>query len=465
MIRKYWYILLLVFVLGGCSESDLPADNTDDSGQTDDTTDDSGQTADFEGVVDWQFTYGGSGDDIANAVVTTTDGGFAVLGYTQSNDGDITDKTATDSDYWVLKLDANGAIIWSRTYGGSSDDRGADIIETTDGGFAVAGFSRSSDGDATENAGFQDYWIVKLSASGDVQWQQSYGFAGSDQASSVIQTTDGGYFVSGFLDITASGGAGNDGFASAPSAAPKHGVGEFWGMRLDANGQLIWRRFFGGTNNDRSYQVLQTQDGGFLMTGASESDDFDVTNPKGSYDYWAVKINDSGDLVWEKSFGGSEIDIAYGLVESAPGTYVMVGDSRSADGDVSSPKGNADLWAVAFDSSGNFLWEESYGGSLFESARAVNQMGTGELIMAGTTRSSDGQVGINQGQNDAWVIMTTASGSLVWQDSRGGSGVELFNDCAPIGANALIVVGDTDSSDGDISLNKGGKDALIVKYK
>lgn len=201
------------------------------------------------------------------------------------------------------------------------------------------------------------------------------------------------------------------------------------------------------------------------MTGASESDDFDVTNPKGSYDYWAVKINDSGDLVWEKSFGGSEIDIAYGLVESAPGTYVMVGDSRSADGDVSSPKGNADLWAVAFDSSGNFLWEESYGGSLFESARAVNQMGTGELIMAGTTRSSDGQVGINQGQNDAWVIMTTASGSLVWQDSRGGSGVELFNDCAPIGANALIVVGDTDSSDGDISLNKGGKDALIVKYK
>lgn len=465
MPSRFWYILLLLLSLSACSESDLPADNTDDGSQTDDTTDDTGQTADFEGVVDWLFTYGGSGDDVANAVVRTADGGFAVLGYTQSTDGDITDKTATDSDYWVLRLDPTGNILWSRTYGGSADDRGADIINTQDGGFALVGFSRSSDGDATANAGFQDYWIVKLSSSGDLQWQQSYGFAGSDQASSVIQTADGGYFVSGFLDITASGGAGNDGFASGVAVTPKHGVGEFWGMRLDANGDLIWRRFFGGTNNDRSYQVLQTQDGGFLMTGASESDDFDVSNPKGSYDFWAVRISDSGDLLWEKSFGGSEIDIAYGLVQSAAGNYVMVGDSRSTDGDVSAPKGNADLWAVAFDDSGNFLWEESYGGSLFESARSVNQMLDGELLMVGTSRSSDGQVGTNQGQNDAWVIMTTINGDLLWQDSIGGSGVELFNDCSPADARSFVAVGDTDSSDGDISLNKGGKDALIVKYK
>ena len=465
-MKQIWLLAFIFFGLVACSGNDPAPDPTDDQSQTDDTTDDgTDPSADFEGSIDWLFNYGGSGDDVANAVINTTDGGFAVLGYTQSTDGDITDKTATDSDYWVLKLSANGTIIWSRTYGGTADDRGTDLVETQDGGLAIVGFSRSSDGDASDNAGFRDYWIVKLSASGDIEWEQSYGFAGNDEAYSIIQTTDGGYFVSGFLDFSMSDGGGNDGFASAPAVTPKHGVGEFWGMLLDEDGQFIWRRYFGGTNNDRSYQVLQTSDGGFLMTGASESDDFDISEPNGSYDYWAVRVNSSGDLLWESSFGGSAIDIAYGLVQTSAGSYVMVGDSRSEDGDVSAPKGNADLWAVAFDDSGNFLWEESYGGTLFESARSVSMLPGGNLVMAGTSRSQDGQVTTNQGQNDAWVILTQNDGTLLWERSIGGAGVELFYDSAAISETSFVVVGDTDSSNGDIPNNRGGKDALIVKFK
>ncbi len=471
MIKKgtYWLVLLTLGLLISCSKND-PAP-TDDTSQTDDTTDptDDAPEASFLGEVDWIYTYGGSNLDVANAVVTTPDGGFAVLGYTQSTDGDITDKTATDSDFWVLRLNANGELLWSRTFGGSGDDRGNDIISTSDGGFAVVGFSRSQDGDSSQNAGFQDYWIVKLSATGQIEWEHSYGFAGSDQASAVIQTDDGGFFISGFLDITASEGQGNDGFASAPPAAstanPKHGVGEFWGLRLDPNGELIWRRYFGGTNNDRSYGVLQTADGGFLMTGSSESDDFDISNPNGSYDFWAVRINTAGDLLWEKSFGGSQIDIAYGLTALSANTYLMVGDSRSADGDVSNARGNADLWAVAFNDSGTMLWEQSYGGTLFDSARGADLLNDQQIIMVGNSRSNDGQVSLNQGQNDCWVILTNSAGTLTWELSLGGSGIDLLNGVTAIDNTSFVVVGDTDSSDGDIPLNKGNKDALIFKIK
>ena len=463
--RFLWCALVCLGLVYACYKDD-PAP-TDDTTQTDDTTDPTDDTtaAEFLGEIDWIYTYGGSNLDVANSVVTTQDGGFAVLGYTQSIDGDITDKTATDSDFWVLRLDADGQLLWSKTYGGSADDRGNQIVVTNDGGYAVVGFSRSADGDSSQNAGFQDYWIIKLDASGNFEWEQSYGFAGSDQANAVIQTTDGGYFLSGFLDITASGGAGNDGFSGPPSTQPKHGVGEFWGIRLDSNGQLLWRRFFGGTNNDRSYSVLQTTDGGFLMTGSSESDDFDVSNPNGSYDFWAVRINDSGDLLWENSFGGSEIDIAYSLTALSSNTYLMVGDSRSIDGDVSAPLGNADLWAVAFNDSGNMLWQKSYGGTLFDSARGVDQLPNGELVIVGNSRSSDGQVSSNLGQNDGWIILTNGNGELQWETSIGGSGVDLFNSVASINSTSWIVVGDTDSTDGDIPTNRGNKDAIIVKIK
>lgn len=467
MTLKHSFILIFIALglLFSCSKDDPAPDNSTDQNNDTSNTTDNDSTAEFAGVVDWIYTYGGSNLDAATSVITTPDGGFAVLGYTQSVDGDITTKTATDSDFWVLKLNADGELMWSKTYGGSSDDRGSEIINTNGGGFAVVGFSRSNDGDATQNEGFQDYWVVKLDSVGTLQWEKSYGFAGSDQANAIIQTTDGGYFLSGFLDITASEGQGNDGFASAPGTLPKHGVGEFWGLRLDPNGELIWRRYFGGTNNDRSYGVLQTSDGGFLMTGSSESNDFDISEPRGSYDFWAVRINSSGDLVWEKSFGGSQIDIAYGLTALSANTYLMVGDSRSNDGDVSSPLGNADLWAVAFNDSGNMLWERSYGGSLFDSGRAANTLNNGNIIIAGNSRSQDGQLLTNQGQNDAWMLLTSNSGAMQWQKSLGGSGIDLLNAISPINETSWVAVGETDSSDGDIPLNKGNKDALIVKIK
>ncbi len=419
-------------------------------------------------TVEFSTIYGGTQDDTFHEIIATNDGGYAALGYSQSVDGDITDNTEQVNMYWLLKTDEQGVIQWSKTYGGSGDDRGEHLIQTNDGGFLIAGSTTSSDGDVSENAGFYDNWILKLDASGAIQWERSYGFSGSDQLFSVIQTSDGGYFIGGFLDVSASGGEGNEGFTNtinhtSDTRATQHGVGEFWGHKLDTNGNLVWSRYFGGSNNDRAYQVIQAADGGILMVGASESNDFDITDSRGSYDFWVVRLDGSGNLLWEQSYGGTEIDIAYTATATLDGGYLLAGDSRSDDLDVSNPKGNADVWLVKIDDQGNIQWQKSLGGSNFESARAITPFNTGYVITGGA-RSADGDVTSNNGQNDIWVVTTDANGNILKQQSFGGNNQD-FGYGIAIQENNIIIAGDTQSSSGNLIASKGGVDAVILKLQ
>ncbi len=413
--------------------------------------------------------FGGSQDDTFQDIITTTDGGYVALGYSQSVDGDITDNSEQVNKYWLVKTDSEGTIQWSKTYGGSDDDRGEHLIQTNDGGYLLAGSSTSSDGDVSQNAGFYDHWLVKLDASGTIQWERSYGFSGSDQLFSVIQTQDGGYFTGGFLDVSASGGAGNDGFTDTNtsqdpnSRAVQHGVGEFWGHKLDANGNLIWRRYFGGTNNDRVYQVIEAQDGGILMVGASESNDFDVSNSRGSYDFWAVRLDDAGNLLWEQSYGGSEIDIAYAATATPDGGYLLAGDTRSADQDITNLIGSADVWLVKIDDQGNVQWQKTVGGTNFESARSIIPH-NGGYAFTGASRSADGDVTQNNGQNDIWVATIDDTGNLSAQINLGGNNQDFGYGITSSG-DALIITGDTQSTNGAITASKGGVDALIIKLQ
>lgn len=421
----------------------------------------------FQNTLESLKTYGGSQEDDALSVVETQDNHIAVLGFTQSNDGDVTGKTTTDSDYWLLKLDKDLNLMWQKTFGGSSDDRGQKIISTTDGGFLLTGFSRSHDGDVSENFGFHDFWALKLSASGDIIWEKSFGFSGNDRAFSVIQTSDGGYFLSGFLDVSASGGEGNDGGKSQNPKAlfDKHGVGEFWGIKLDASGQTQWRRFFGGSNNDRSYDVVEAHDGNIIMIGSSESQDFDITNPRGSYDIWSVKVNLQGDLLWQKNFGGSSIEIGYSITKTFDGNYVLAGDTRSSDADVSNFKGNTDFWVIKFDDNAQMIWEKTFGGSDFESARDVLELQSNELLISGSSKSSDNQVSENFGQNDVWIAFTDENGNLINELSIGGTNLDFAQEAIQLQNGEVVLVGSSESKDELVTENKGGKDVLIIKLK
>ena len=403
-------------------------------------------------------TYGGSKNDSAQSVTATTDGGYIVLGHTQSNDNDITDKQDESFDYWILKFDANDQLQWQKTYGGSLDDRGNDIIETSDGGYAILGYSFSNNDDVSNNAGLQDYWIVKLNASGNILWEKSFGYQGADSGISLIETNDQGFLITGILDVTASGGEGN-----TQRTASRHAGGDYWALKLDISGNIEWSRYFGGNFTDTPYGVVQTEDNGFIIAGSSDSEDTDISGNIGTYDFWVIKISSSGDFVWEKSFGGSQIDEARAIIKSGDGNYIIAGDTRSNDNDVSQNKGAADLWLIKISPTGNLIWKKTIGGSNFDVARAIENSQNNGFIISGSSRSSDIDVSENKGQNDAWILKTDNNGNLLWETTVGGSNIDFSYDVAELANGSVIAVGDTASNDGDIIENKGFSDLLIIK--
>ena len=406
------------------------------------------------------LTIGGTKNESAQSVVNTPDGGYAVLGYTQSMDGDISNKTDTSFDYWLLKFDASGQQQWQKVYGGSDDDRGEDLITTNDGGYAILGSSKSNDGDVSNNSGSNDFWVAKLDASGIIIWEKSFGYVGADSAFSIIQTQDNGFLLSGVLDVSASDGAGNN-----RMNMERHAGGDYWVIKIDAMGELQWSRYFGGTFTDTAYDSVQTQDGNFLIMGSSDSDDVDINNNKGTYDFWVVKLNNTGTLLWEKSFGGSEIDEARAITTTADGNFFIAGDSRSNDIDLSTNNGAADVWIIKINSDGDLLWEKTFGGSSFDGVKAIYKTQNNEFLVAGNSRSSDGNLTKNNGQNDAWIFKINAQGNVMWQKTIGGNDVDLLMGITELNNGSIVGVGNTNSSDIDISENKGFSDVLIIKAK
>ena len=410
--------------------------------------------------IEFVKTFGGSKNESAKAVIKTQDGGYTVFGYTQSTDGDIINKLDDGFDYWLLKFDEENNLQWQKTLGGSGDDRGSDIVQTADGGFAIFGFSQSNDGDVTENAGASDFWILKLDASGNISWQKSFGFSGADDGISIIETNDNGYLITGVLDVTASGGLG-----TSKTFATKHAGGDYWAIKLNATGDKQWSKFYGGTFTDTPNDVIQTSDNGYILVGSSDSDDVDISNNKGSYDFWAIKISETGTLQWEKSFGGSEIDEASGITNTNDGNYIIVGDTRSNDINVSKNNGAADLWVIKISPLGELIWEKTFGGNSFDVARSITKTQDNGYLISGSSRSSNGDVSNNNGQNDAWILKIDADANLQWQKTIGGTDIDFAFDVIELNDKSIIGVGETNSSDFDVLENKGFTDILIFKIK
>ena len=228
---------------------------------------------------------------------------------------------------------------------------------------------------------------------------------------------------------------------------------------------MQWSRYYGGTFTDTPYDAIQTDDNGYIIVGSSDSDDVDISNSNGSYDFWVIKISSAGDLIWEKSFGGSEIDEAHSITDSGDGNFIIVGDTRSNDSDISLNHGAADLWVIKITPTGDLIWEKTFGGSSFDVGRSVTKTQDNSFLIAGSSRSSDGDLTSNNGQNDAWVLKIDANGNMKWQKIIGGSEIDFAYGIAELNDRIPIAVGDSSSSDNDIIENKGFTDILIIKLK
>lgn len=409
-------------------------------------------------AIEFIKTYGGTLNDSGKSLINTIDGGYAILGHTQSTNGDISNKQNESFDYWLLKFDSQSNLQWQKTYGGTNDDRGNSIIQTTDGGYAILGFSKSNNGDVTQNNGFNDFWASKLNSTGDIIWQKNFGFSGSDTGISIIQTRDDGFLLSGSLDVSASSGQGN-----SKTLKTKHAGGDYWVIKLDNAGNKEWSKFYGGSFTDTPNDAIQTQDNGYIIVGSSDSNDIDITKNKSSYDFWIIKISETGTLIWEQSFGGDEIDEAYAITNSGDGNYVIVGDTRSTSLDITNNNGAADLWLIKITPNGNLLWQKTFGGISFDSGRSIFKTQDNGFLISGNSRSTNGNLTNNNGQNDAWILKVDNNANLKWQKTIGGSNIDLAFDSTQLTNGSIITVGETTSNDIDIDQNKGFTDLLILK--
>ncbi len=243
----------------------------------------------------------------ASSIQQTSDGGYVMAGDTLSFDAD---------DYyapWVLKLDGSGNVQWQKMYGGTSGDHVSSIQQTSDGGYVMAGATHSFEGDV---------WVLKLNPDGTVAWQRTYGGSDTDWASSIQQTSDGGYIVAGYTDS----------FGAGDSAA--------WVLKLDGSGNVQWQKTYGGTSGEGVDSIQQTQDGGYVMAGDTYS--FGA----GGSEAWVLKLDGSGNVQWQKTYGSTDYDVAHSIQQTQDGGYVMAGDTYSFG------TGGSEAWVLKLDTNG-----------------------------------------------------------------------------------------------------------------
>lgn len=320
----------------------------------------------------WDSVFGGKNNDYATSLIQTTDGGYMVAGTTYSYG-------AGGRNFWVIKLDNKGNVVWDKTFGGNSCDCAYSLIQTADGGYAVAGKTYSY------GAGGWDFWIIKLDSVGNKEWDKTYGGSDDDYLKSLIQTADGGYAVAG---ETLSFGAGGK---------------DVWFIKLDSDGNKIWDKTFGGSKYDYAESLIQTMDGGYVVAGGTES--YSV----GKSDFWVIKLDNQGNREWDKTFGGSDWDMAYSLIQTADGGYAVAG------GTFSYGEGEEDFWIVKLDNGGKKVWDKTFGGNDWDMATALIKTDDGGYAVTGITKS------YGAGGKDFWVIKLDNEGNKLWDKTFGES--------------------------------------------
>jgi hypothetical protein len=425
----------------------------------------------------WDRTFGGGADDHLTSLQQTSDGGYILGGWSSSPiSGDKTAGSKGRDDYWVVKLDANGSKEWDRTFGGNRVNRLSSLQQTSDGGYILGGESSSPvSGDKTEaSRGGFDYWVVKLNASGEREWDRTFGGGRNDNLTSLQETSDGGYILGGHSTSPISG----------DKTEATESNDDYWLVKLDAAGTKEWDKAFGGSGFNVLYSLQQTSDGGYILGGTSSSDiSGDKTEAsRGGADYWVMKLDAVGTKQWDRTFGGSDYDELQSLQQTSDGGYILGGSSGSpASGDKTQAlEGEQDYWVVKL--SGDVppppslakQWDRTYGGSGYDELRSVQQTSDGGYILGGYSTSpvSGDKTEINKGfcveeecSNDYWVLKLNAAGEKEWDRTFGGNGYDELLSLQQTSDGGYILGGWSDSGiSGDKSeANEGGDDYWVVK--
>jgi hypothetical protein len=405
-----------------------------------------------QNAIEWKKCIGGTSFDEASSILQTTDGGYVVGGYSNSTDGDVSGNHGS-ADFWVVKLSSSGALQWQKCFGGTAGDYLTSIQQTSDGGYVLAGSTASNNGDVTGNHGFNDGWVVKLSNLGVLQWQKCLGGSNNEFINSIIQTTDGGFVVAGSTESNNGDVLGNNGSVDA------------WVVKLTSLGVVQWQNCLGGTFNETVNDIQQTTDGGYILASKTTSNNGDVSGNHSSarQDVWIVKLSSLGDLQWQKCFGGSLADEAFSIQQTTDGGYVFAGSTNSIDGNIVGNLGNYDIWVVKMSNLGVLQWQQFSGGTSGDIGRSIKQTSEGGYIVVGYTQSFDGDASGTNGSVDALVVKLSSFGATQWQKCFGGTSEDYGFTIQKTTDGGYVLAGYTISTNGDVSGNHGLKDAWVIK--
>ena len=327
----------------------------------------------------FQKTYGHVNGNEANSVTQTRDGGYAVAGW-YDVDG------LFSAEFYLVLIDSAGDTLWTKTYGSSSEanahilngsgNEGYHLMQTKDNGFLFTGERHFVTG------GQSDAYVIKLSEDGTLEWSKIYGGLDNDYGYKAIETDDG-YVIGGFTESFGSG------------------IRDMYLFKIDSIGNVLWNKSFGGDSIDAAFDLIQTDDEGFILVGYT----FSFSE---SSDIYLIHTDKNGELLWEKSYGGNSNDIGFSITQSQDGGYIICGESESFG------VGEADLYVIKIDVNGTLEWSNTYGGEGFDTGRSITQSSTGEYCVAGHTRS------FGEGGEDAYLIILDEDGNLLRAKTFGG---------------------------------------------
>lgn len=356
----------------------------------------------------WTRAYGGSGFDDGKCIEQTADGGYVIAGTTRSYG-------AGGYDILLMKIDSVGATLWTHTYGGSEDDVPLSFQRTADGGYVITGwigniFTRD-----------RNVYVVKTDSLGDTLWTRTYGGSTMSGGASIQQTTDGGYVIAGYV---------------YPNGAE---YPDFWLLKTNGEGDTLWTRTYGGSGDDDVYFIQQTTDSGYVMAGNTNS--FGA----GNQDVYIVKTDARGDTLWTRTYGGPADDWARSAKQTMDGGYIIAGGTSSFGA------GSMDSYVVKTNSQGDTLWTRTYGGSGDDMAYSIQQTADGGYVIAGYTTS------FGAGSMDFYVLRTNSLGGTLWTRTYGGSSSDVASSIQQTTDGGYVIAGET------LSFGAGGDDIYVVK--
>ena len=353
-------------------------------------------------------TFGGSSDEIGESIQQTSDGGYIITGSTESFGNGA-------KDVWLIKTDNEGNLEWNKTFGGENDDIGYSVTQTNFGGYIITGSTESF------GNGGKDVWLIKTDSQGNEDWNQTFGDILNDVGESVQQTADGGFIIAGWTYSFSNGNS------------------DSWLIKANSNGGEEWSKNFGGSNADVGLSVAQLNDGGYIVTGYTES------LGSAAKDAWLYKTDMQGNALVIELFGGSGDDIGESVLQTNDGGYIVTGYTESFG------NGGNDIWLFRTDSDCNQEWSRTFGGSNNDFGKSVRQTNDGGYIVTGWTNSS------GSGNYDSWLIKTNSNGNEEWNQTFGGTDIDVGESVRQTNDGGYIIAGWTNSS------GSGGYDFWLIK--